>query len=79
MSTTGRLVRSVAELVIEKLDLNRITAGDARKFLKDNYGITVQGRSREDVANNIIQLLREQRNAQTANFPQQSLFLEVVN
>lgn len=75
MNTSGQLNRSVAELVVQKLDLNAITAADAKKFLYTHYGLKVTGRSREDVANNILLHLKKQVSATPPRHPSPQLDL----
>lgn len=68
MDNTGRINRAVAQLVVEKLDQKAISAADAKSFLYSHYGVRVAGRSREDVANNVLLLLKRQSSgASSAN------------
>lgn len=71
------LPKPVAELLIQKLDLEHITAAYARQFAFGQHGVKFEGRSREDVANNIMQLQRSKRMMDNSSEPQQTLPLEL--
>lgn len=50
--------RATLQLLTTKLDLKAISLGDAKKFVKANYGIDVKGATRDQFIRNASKLLR---------------------